>query len=168
MRKFLQIFLEKLCRIKINAYLCTIKVKQIGSETHYKLYKIMTTISKYQIRWAIIDTMSKKKVFKYQVEALKKIGFAVIQRMGQSAEICKHYRNEEAVIADAANIRLAYEIVTAKRSSAIGSIITDAQFGSVKDGESTIVKTTTKQQEFFRALVGQQNHPYSDYQPEMF
>lgn len=118
---------------------------------------IMMTISKYQIRWAIIDTMSKKRVFKYQVETLKKIGFTVIQRKGQSPEICKHYRNEEAVIADAANIRKAYEIVTAKMSSAIGSIITDAQFGSVKDGESTIEKTTTKQREFFRALVGQQN-----------
>ena len=127
-----------------------------------------TTLSKYQIRWAIIDTMSKKKVFKYQVKALEKIGFTVVQRMGQSAEICKHYRNEKAVIADAENIRKAFEIVTAKRACAIGSIITDAQFGSVKAGESTIVTTTAKQQEFFRAIVGLQNHPWSDYQQEMF
>lgn len=128
----------------------------------------MTTISPYQVCWAIIDTLSCRKVFKYQVEALKKIGFTVIQREGHAAEVCKHYRDEEAVIADTVNIRKAYDIINSKRPGAIGSIITDAQYGSVKPGESSIIKTTAKQQEFFRALVGQQNHPWSDYQPEMF
>lgn len=129
-----------------------------------------TTLSKYQIRWAVIDTCSKKKVFKYQIEALKKIGFTVIQRAGCTAEICKHYRNEEAVIADAANIRKAYEVIKSKRPGVgvTGAIITDAQYGSVKGDESTIGVFTARQQELFRAIVGEPNHPWSDYQPEMF
>lgn len=130
----------------------------------------MTTneISKYQVRWAVIDTCSRKKVFKYQKEALNKLGFTVINKLGCCPEIVKHYRNEAAVIADAANIRKAYEIIVTKRKDAIGSIITDAQFGNSKGTEPTIIQTTTRQSEFFRAIVGLQNHPGSNYQPSMF
>jgi hypothetical protein len=128
----------------------------------------MTTISKYQVRWAIIDTYSRKKIFKYQREALAKIGFNVIERIGCAAEIVKHYRNEDAVISDVANIRKAYEIIKAKRHDAIGAIVTDAQYGSVKAGESTIILSTTNQRDLFRAIVGEQNHPGSKYQPSMF
>lgn len=127
-----------------------------------------TTISKYQVSWVIIDTYSKKKVFKYQMQALAKIGFSTIERFGVAPEIVKHYNNKEAAIADIENIRKAYAIVSAKRPSAIGAIITDAQFGMVKDGESIIIKSTAKQRELFRAMVGIADHPYSDYQPSMF
>ena len=125
-------------------------------------------ISKYQVRWAVIDSYSCKKVFKYQREALNKIGFVVMERMGCCPEIVKHYRDEQSAIADAANIRRAFQIIQTKRPGAIGSILTDAQFGSVHDGEPIINKTTTRQQELFRAVVGIRNHPFSDYQPEMF
>ena len=124
-------------------------------------------MSPYQVLWCIIDTMSRKKIFKYQEKALNKLGFSVIPKTSCS-EIVKHYRDKDAVIADRGNIRKAYEIVKAKRADAIGSIMTDKQFGSTLSGESTIVKTTTNQREFFRALVGERNHPYSNYQPEMF
>ena len=126
-----------------------------------------TNISKYEVRWAVIDTFSSKKIFKYQRAELQKLGFVVMER-GRCPEIVKHYRNEAAVIADAANIRKAYEVIENKRHCAVGTILTDAQFGSVSNEESFIIKTTARQQEFFRAIVGLQNHSGSDYQPDMF
>lgn len=130
----------------------------------------MTTseISKYQVRWVVIDSFSHKKIFKYQEKELRKMGFVVI-RKPDTTEVCKHYRDLNAAISDAASIRRAFSIVRIKRPNAIGSIMTDAQFGGGHDWkEPTIVRTTTKQQELFRAIVGERNHPHSDYQPEMF
>lgn len=87
----------------------------------------MTNLSKYQIRWAIIS-INQKKVYKYQVEELRKIGFVVCSNHPASGSFyaCKHYRNSEALHEDIEAIKKAAAIC----KSNTGAIdYTDAQYG---------------------------------------
>lgn len=109
-----------------------------------------TELSPYRIYWCILDTMNGKSLYKYQIEALKKLGFTICMR---NCEACKHYRDKESAIADAENIRKAYEIVSMKNSDAAGALITDKQYSLCNIRESSITKATIKQRALFQRLI---------------
>lgn len=109
-----------------------------------------TTLSKYQIRWAII-TISQKKVYKYQVEALRKIGFSVCSNYPASGwYACKHYRNSENLHKDIDSIRKAAVIC----KSNVGAIdYTDAQHGLCNNSVRPMDNATTLQIEKFSNII---------------
>ena len=55
MRKFLQIFLEKLCEIKIKSYLCINKLKQSIMNTDNTLAYISSMISSEESYRTLVD-----------------------------------------------------------------------------------------------------------------
>ena len=112
-------------------------------------------ISKYQIRWVIIDTRNTGKVFKYQIRALNRLGFSVFTRVGETPYVCKHYRSLDKVLADKENIRRAFSILNNKREGAEGSVITDAQYGRVEWRQSPLTQSTKKQMELFCSIINQ-------------
>lgn len=109
-----------------------------------------TTLSKYQIRWAII-TISQKKVYKYQVEALRKIGFYVCSNYPASGwYACKHYRNSENLHKDIDSIKKAAVIC----KSNVGAIdYTDAQYGLCGKDVRPMDNATMLQVEKFQNIV---------------
>ena len=111
----------------------------------------MTTISKYQVRWAIIN-IDQKKVYKYQVESLRKIGFTVCSNYPVSGSLyaCKHYRNSEKLHEDIDNIKKAASIC----KSSVGAIdYTDAQYGLCGKDVRPMDNATMLQREKFSNII---------------
>lgn len=110
----------------------------------------MTTISKYQIRWAII-IIDQKKVYKYQVKALRKLGFSVCPNYpGVSSYACKHYRDSETLHNDIDSIKQAAAVC----KSNTGAIdYTDAQYGLCGKDVRPMGNATTLQIKKFQNII---------------
>lgn len=114
---------------------------------------MITSISPYQVKWVVIDNYS-RHIWRYQEKQVNKLGFSVLRQWGEKYGIVvKHYPNDEAVKADADNIKKACEILYIK-GRGIGAVITDKQFGMINtyDIKSAITLSTEKQREQFADL----------------
>lgn len=84
-------------------------------------------MSPYVVRWVVIDNYG--KLYKYQIKEARKHGFTDMP----NGILVKHYRNLDAVKADAVNIKAVRQITetrrTGKKSIGQGCVITDKQFG---------------------------------------
>lgn len=87
----------------------------------------MKELSPYVVRWVIIDNYG--KLYKYQIKEAKKHGFTEMP----NGILVRHYKNLDAVKADAVNIKAVRQIAenrrTGKKSIGQGCVITDKQFG---------------------------------------
>lgn len=109
-----------------------------------------TQTSQYRVMWAAIALNSKKKVFKYQINALDKLGFRYISRYN---EVWKHYFDISEVFEDSDNINKAMGIISERFPSAQGTIINDKQMSLVPAGTTTYQFSTEKQKMMFRAIT---------------
>lgn len=112
------------------------------------------TYSAYRIKWVVIDNYS-KHIWKYQEKALEKLGFGVLRQTSDKSGVAmKHYRDDDAVKADADNIKAAWAVLC-KKAPGVGAVITDKQFSMInpKNIKSAIMLSTTKQRELFISIL---------------